>query len=101
MRDAAAEALDVEPTTVAVAETGTIGVPLDIEAVTAGVLEAVEGLSARGGDGVRAGDHDHRQGAEALHGARRRGHRLRPGKGRRDDRAGLRHDALLRPDGRR
>jgi glutamate N-acetyltransferase / amino-acid N-acetyltransferase len=50
MRDAAAEALDVEPRTVAVAETGTIGVPLDIEAVTSGVLEAVEGLSAEGGE---------------------------------------------------
>ena len=50
MRDAAAEGLNVEPRTVAVAETGTIGVPLDIEAVTTGVLEAVEGLSRRGGD---------------------------------------------------
>jgi glutamate N-acetyltransferase / amino-acid N-acetyltransferase len=50
MRDAAAEALGVEPQTVAVAETGTIGIPLDIEAVTAGVLEAVEGLSADGGE---------------------------------------------------
>ena len=50
MRDAAAEGLNVEPRTVAVAETGTIGVPLDIEAVTTGVLEAVEGLSPRGGD---------------------------------------------------
>jgi glutamate N-acetyltransferase/amino-acid N-acetyltransferase len=50
MRDAAAEALGVEPRTVAVAETGTIGVPLDIEAVTTGVLEAVEGLSAQGGE---------------------------------------------------
>jgi glutamate N-acetyltransferase/amino-acid N-acetyltransferase len=49
MRDAAAEALNVEPRTVAVAETGTIGVPLEIEAVTTGVLEAVEGLSADGG----------------------------------------------------
>jgi glutamate N-acetyltransferase / amino-acid N-acetyltransferase len=50
MRDATAEALGAEPRTVAVAETGTIGVPLDIEAVTAGVLEAVEGLSAEGGE---------------------------------------------------
>jgi glutamate N-acetyltransferase / amino-acid N-acetyltransferase len=50
MRDAAAKALGVEPRTVAVAETGTIGIPLDIEAVTAGVLEAVDGLSAEGGD---------------------------------------------------
>jgi glutamate N-acetyltransferase/amino-acid N-acetyltransferase len=50
MRNAAAEALGVEPRAVAVAETGTIGVPLDIEAVTAGVLEAVEGLSEEGGE---------------------------------------------------
>jgi len=49
MRDAAAEALGLEPRTVAVAETGTIGVPLDIAAVTTGVLEAVQGLSAEGG----------------------------------------------------
>jgi glutamate N-acetyltransferase/amino-acid N-acetyltransferase len=49
MRDAAAEALGVEPRTVAVAETGTIGVPLAVEAVTTGVLEAVQGLSATGG----------------------------------------------------
>jgi glutamate N-acetyltransferase/amino-acid N-acetyltransferase len=50
MRDAAAEALGIESRQVAVAETGTIGVPLDIEAVTTGVLEAVEGLSPEGGD---------------------------------------------------
>jgi glutamate N-acetyltransferase / amino-acid N-acetyltransferase len=50
MRDAGAEALGTEPRAVAVAETGTIGVPLDIEAVTAGVLEAVEGLSPEGGE---------------------------------------------------
>ena len=50
MRDAAAEALGVDPRKVAVAETGTIGVPLDVEAVTTGVVEAVEGLSASGGD---------------------------------------------------
>jgi glutamate N-acetyltransferase/amino-acid N-acetyltransferase len=50
MRDAAAEALGIEPRQVAVAETGTIGVPLDVEAVTTGLLEAVEGLSAEGGE---------------------------------------------------
>ncbi len=50
MRDAAAEGLRVEPGAVAVAETGTIGVPLDIEAVTAGVLVAVEALSVGGAD---------------------------------------------------
>src|SRR3954449_6495000 len=49
MRDAAARAFNVDPRTVAVAETGTIGVPLDIDAVTRGVIEAVEGLSATGG----------------------------------------------------
>jgi glutamate N-acetyltransferase/amino-acid N-acetyltransferase len=50
MRDAAAEALGIERRQVAVAETGTIGVPLDIEAVTTGVLEAAVGLSPEGGD---------------------------------------------------
>ncbi|HEY7266476.1 MAG TPA: bifunctional ornithine acetyltransferase/N-acetylglutamate synthase [Solirubrobacterales bacterium] len=50
MRDAAAEALGVDPRSVAVAETGTIGVPLDVEAVTTGVLEAVQGLTASGGE---------------------------------------------------
>jgi glutamate N-acetyltransferase / amino-acid N-acetyltransferase len=50
MRDAAAEALGIEPRTVAVAETGTIGVPLDIEAVTTGVLEAAGSLSTDGAD---------------------------------------------------
>jgi glutamate N-acetyltransferase/amino-acid N-acetyltransferase len=50
MRDAAAEGLGVEPRSVAVAETGTIGVPLDIDAVTAGIREAVQGLSAEGGE---------------------------------------------------
>jgi glutamate N-acetyltransferase / amino-acid N-acetyltransferase len=50
MRDAAAEALGIEPRTVAVAETGTIGVPLDIEAVTTGVLEAAGSLSTEGAE---------------------------------------------------
>jgi len=50
MRDAAAEALGAEPRRVAVAETGTIGVPLDVAAATTGVLESVEGLSAEGGE---------------------------------------------------
>ncbi len=50
MRDAAAEALGIDPRTVGVAETGTIGVPLAIETVTTGVLEAVQGLSATGGN---------------------------------------------------
>jgi glutamate N-acetyltransferase / amino-acid N-acetyltransferase len=50
MRDAAAEALELEPPEVAVAETGTIGVALDVEAVTSGVLEAAEVASATGGE---------------------------------------------------
>jgi glutamate N-acetyltransferase / amino-acid N-acetyltransferase len=50
MRDAAAESLGVDPRTVAVAETGTIGVPLDVSAVTGGVRQAVEGLSSSGGE---------------------------------------------------
>jgi glutamate N-acetyltransferase / amino-acid N-acetyltransferase len=50
LRDAAADALGIEPRCVAVAETGTIGVPLDLEAVTGGVLAAVEELSAEGGE---------------------------------------------------
>jgi glutamate N-acetyltransferase / amino-acid N-acetyltransferase len=50
MRDAAAEGLGVEARSVAIAETGTIGLPLDIEAVTTGVLEAVGSLSPEGGD---------------------------------------------------
>ena len=50
MRDAAAEALSVAPASVAVAETGTIGVPLDIQAVTTGVREAIQGLSPTGGE---------------------------------------------------
>ncbi|HEX6585556.1 MAG TPA: bifunctional ornithine acetyltransferase/N-acetylglutamate synthase [Solirubrobacterales bacterium] len=50
MRDAAAEAIGVDPRLVAVAETGTIGVPLDIEAVTTGVLEAADGLAPDGGE---------------------------------------------------
>jgi glutamate N-acetyltransferase/amino-acid N-acetyltransferase len=50
MRDAAAEGLGADPSAVAVAETGTIGVPLDVDAVTAGVREAVESLSPEGGE---------------------------------------------------
>ncbi len=49
MRDSAAAALDLEPTSVAVAETGTIGVPLAIDAVRAGIDEAARSLSPNGG----------------------------------------------------
>jgi len=49
MRDAAAEALGLEPANVAVAETGTIGVPLEIDAVVKGVGEAAEVASPVGG----------------------------------------------------
>jgi glutamate N-acetyltransferase/amino-acid N-acetyltransferase len=55
MRDAAAAALDVEPRTVAVAETGVIGVPLRIDDVVRGVGEAAGAMSgAGGGDFARA-----------------------------------------------
>jgi glutamate N-acetyltransferase/amino-acid N-acetyltransferase len=49
MRDGAAASLNVEPETVAVAETGVIGVPLEIDAVVAGLREAAGRLSATGG----------------------------------------------------
>jgi len=45
----AARQLDVPPAQVAVAETGTIGVPLPIDAVLAGIAEAASGLRADGG----------------------------------------------------
>jgi glutamate N-acetyltransferase / amino-acid N-acetyltransferase len=50
MRDAAAEALELEPASVAVAETGTIGVPLPVDAVLEGIARATAALSERGGD---------------------------------------------------
>jgi glutamate N-acetyltransferase / amino-acid N-acetyltransferase len=50
MRDAAAAALDLQPSTVAIAETGTIGVRLDVDAVLGGVAEAARALSNRGAD---------------------------------------------------
>jgi glutamate N-acetyltransferase/amino-acid N-acetyltransferase len=51
MRDAAARELDVDPRAVAVAETGTIGVPLPIGQVQAGVAAAAGRLDASGGRG--------------------------------------------------
>ncbi len=44
-----AAALGIETSSVAVAETGTIGVPLPIDAVLPGIDEAAAGLSAAGG----------------------------------------------------
>ena len=49
MRDAAAAALGVDGRSVAVAETGVIGVPLQTEAVVDGVRKAARSLSERGG----------------------------------------------------
>jgi glutamate N-acetyltransferase / amino-acid N-acetyltransferase len=49
MCERAAAALGLETASVAVAETGTIGVPLPIEAVLSGVDEAAQALSAAGG----------------------------------------------------
>ena len=51
LRDAAARALGVDARSVAVAETGTIGVPLPVEQVTAGAAEAVRALDRSGGRG--------------------------------------------------
>ena len=50
MREAAAEALGLDARAVAIAETGPIGVPLAIDAVKRGVVEAASALSHRGGD---------------------------------------------------
>ena len=50
VRDAAAQALRLDPRLVAIAATGPIGVPLAIDAVRGGVSEAASALSARGGD---------------------------------------------------
>ncbi len=50
MRGAAAEALGLDARSVAIAETGPIGVPLAIDAVRRGVTEAAGALSGRGGD---------------------------------------------------
>jgi glutamate N-acetyltransferase/amino-acid N-acetyltransferase len=50
MRDAAARALDLEPISVMVAETGTIGVPLAIDAVRTGVADAATRLSVSGAE---------------------------------------------------
>jgi glutamate N-acetyltransferase/amino-acid N-acetyltransferase len=49
MRDAAAEATGLEKRRVAVAETGTIGVPLDVDSVRGGIRSAADTLSTRGG----------------------------------------------------
>jgi glutamate N-acetyltransferase/amino-acid N-acetyltransferase len=50
MRDAAAAALGREPSAVAVAETGTIGVPLPVDDVVAGIDRCAAALSERGAD---------------------------------------------------
>ncbi|UJA19976.1 bifunctional glutamate N-acetyltransferase/amino-acid acetyltransferase ArgJ [Thermoleophilia bacterium SCSIO 60948] len=51
MRDAAASALGLEPREVAVAETGTIGVPLEMERLLGGVEAACAAVGAEGGAG--------------------------------------------------
>jgi len=51
MCDEAAAKLNLRPETVAVAETGVIGVPLPVEAVLAGIGEAASNLSEAGGVG--------------------------------------------------
>jgi glutamate N-acetyltransferase / amino-acid N-acetyltransferase len=54
MRDAAAAALGVEAPTVAVAETGVIGVPLDLDAVRGGIESAAAALASSGGEDFSA-----------------------------------------------
>jgi glutamate N-acetyltransferase/amino-acid N-acetyltransferase len=54
MRNAAAEALGLAPGSVAVGETGVIGVPLRIETVLGGIAAAAEELSEEGGDAFTA-----------------------------------------------
>jgi glutamate N-acetyltransferase/amino-acid N-acetyltransferase len=54
MRDAAAQALGCAPEAVAVAETGVIGVPLEIDAVLGGVAAAAGRLSETGGEDFTA-----------------------------------------------
>jgi glutamate N-acetyltransferase / amino-acid N-acetyltransferase len=54
MRDGAAAALGLEPASVAVAETGVIGVPLDTGAVRAGIEDAAAKLSTSGGEDFAA-----------------------------------------------
>ena len=49
MCERAGEKLQLDPSLVAVAETGVIGVPLPVEAVLGGIGEAAEALSAEGG----------------------------------------------------
>jgi glutamate N-acetyltransferase/amino-acid N-acetyltransferase len=50
MRDAAAEALGLDPRAAIVAETGVIGVPLAMDAVRRGIAEAAAALSERGAE---------------------------------------------------
>jgi glutamate N-acetyltransferase/amino-acid N-acetyltransferase len=50
MSTVAAKQLGLEQPQVAVAETGTIGVPLPVDAVLVGIAEAASGLRADGGD---------------------------------------------------
>jgi glutamate N-acetyltransferase/amino-acid N-acetyltransferase len=54
MRDAAAAALGFDPPTVAIAETGVIGVPLDIAAVRGGIEAAAGSLDPSGGEDFAA-----------------------------------------------
>jgi glutamate N-acetyltransferase/amino-acid N-acetyltransferase len=50
MRDAAASTLGLDPSAVAVAETGVIGVPLDLAAVRNGIESAAKALAPSGGE---------------------------------------------------
>ncbi len=81
--------------------TGKIGEALPMEKVLDGVRRAAAAVRPDGGaefaEAIMTTDRGPKRCTVQL----RRGHGLGPGEGRRDDPAGLRDDALLRPDRRR
>ena len=87
---------------VAIAETGDDRRPARRRlASSAGVREAAGCPRGTGGADFTRSIMTTDRGPEGVHAAGRRRHGLGPGQGRGDDRAGLRDDALLRPDRRR
>ena len=94
----------VEADRVAVASTGVIGVPLDGRAIVSALARLRRGCTSRRRRRLRHGDHDDRRVRQARRAeggaAVRDGAADGAGQGRRDDPAGLRDDAVLRPDRR-
>ena len=60
----AAGLLDVFPDEVFTASTGIIGVPLPMEKIDVGIMDALAELSEDGGDAAALADHDHGHGSE-------------------------------------